>query len=201
MFNKDPDYNHLRTFGCACFPCLPPHTSTKLQPNSVLCVFMGYSVTQKGYKCLNFATNNISVSRHVKFIENMFPFHNKPTLSTPLTQDLPPQLLIPVSKAAEDALVRTNIAPSLSPIQAPSPTTSGSPPSSSSLQFDSDPVPVPIKHPMTTRFQTGSLKPICRLNLLHQVEQSAQQHVPTIYSDASKHVEWRQAMAEEFATL
>ncbi|KAI0527296.1 hypothetical protein KFK09_002895 [Dendrobium nobile] len=41
MFNKDPDYDNLRTFGCACFPCLPPHTSTKLQPNSVLCVFMG----------------------------------------------------------------------------------------------------------------------------------------------------------------
>ncbi|KAI0501901.1 hypothetical protein KFK09_016846 [Dendrobium nobile] len=195
MFNKDLDYDHLRTFGCACFPSLPPHTSTKLQPNSVLCVFMGYSVTQKGYKCLNFETNIISVSRHVTFLENMFPFHNKLPLSNPSTQDIPPQLLIPVSKAAEDAPVSNNTAPSMSPIQALSPTTSGSPPSSSS------PMPAPIKHSMTTRSQTGSLKPICRLNLLHQVEQSAQQHVPTTYSEASKHVEWRQAMAEEFAAL
>ncbi|PKU79316.1 Retrovirus-related Pol polyprotein from transposon TNT 1-94 [Dendrobium catenatum] len=201
MFNKVPTYDHLRTFGCACFPSLPPHTSTKLQPNSALCVFMGYSVTQKGYKCLNFETNIISVSRHVIFLENIFPFHTKLSLSIPSQQDVPPQLLIPVSKATEDIPVCTNTEPSMSPIRAPSPTTPGSPPSSVPLQSEPAPMQAPIKHSMTTRSQTGSLKPICRLNLLHQVEQCAQQHVPTTYSEASKHVEWRQAMAEEFAAL
>lgn len=51
---------------------------------------------------------------------------------------------------------------------------------------------------MTTRTKTGSLKPVQQLNLLHQVQH---QPDPTTYTDASKHFEWRRAMAEEFSAL
>ncbi|PKU87548.1 Retrovirus-related Pol polyprotein from transposon TNT 1-94 [Dendrobium catenatum] len=201
MFNNVPTYDHLRTFGCACFPSLPPHTSTKLQPNSALCVFMGYSLTQKGYKCLNLETNIISISRHVTFLENVFPFHAKPPSSISSQQEVPPKLLIPVSKATEDIPLSTNTVSPTSPISDQSPTTSRSPSSYVQLQSESAPMQAPTKHSMTTRSQTGTLKPICRMNLLHQVEQYDHQHVPTTYSDASKQAEWRQAMAEEFAAL
>ncbi|PKU63100.1 putative mitochondrial protein [Dendrobium catenatum] len=70
MFNIKPDYKHLRPFGCACFPLLPAHSHTKLQPNSILCVFIGYSEKHKGYKCLNQTNNTIIISRHVKFTES-----------------------------------------------------------------------------------------------------------------------------------
>ncbi|PKU83657.1 putative mitochondrial protein [Dendrobium catenatum] len=74
MFNTKPDYKHLRSFGCACFPHLPFHSHNKLQPNSTLCVFIGYSENYKGYKCLNKINNNIIISRHVKFTETSFPY-------------------------------------------------------------------------------------------------------------------------------
>ncbi|PKU80711.1 putative mitochondrial protein [Dendrobium catenatum] len=64
MFNIKPDYKHLRPFGCACFPLLPPRSHNKLQPNFILCVFIGYSENYKGYKCLSQTNNTILISRH-----------------------------------------------------------------------------------------------------------------------------------------
>jgi hypothetical protein len=38
------------------------------------CVFIGYALSQKGYKCLDLATNKIYISCHVLFDESHFPF-------------------------------------------------------------------------------------------------------------------------------
>lgn len=43
LFAKAPNYDKLQPFGCLCFPWLKPYTSTKLQPKSASCVFLGYS--------------------------------------------------------------------------------------------------------------------------------------------------------------
>ncbi|PKU68164.1 Retrovirus-related Pol polyprotein from transposon TNT 1-94 [Dendrobium catenatum] len=67
MFNIQPSYAHLRIFGCECFPLLPPTQQTKLSPTSSSCIFIGYSDTMKGYRCLNPITNKIITSRHVRF--------------------------------------------------------------------------------------------------------------------------------------
>ncbi|KAI0494727.1 hypothetical protein KFK09_024870 [Dendrobium nobile] len=53
LFHTRPDYTMLRTFGCACFPLTPPPQRHKLLPKAQPCVFLGYSDTYKGYKCLN----------------------------------------------------------------------------------------------------------------------------------------------------
>ena len=47
----------------------------KLDPQSIKCVFLGYSSTQKGYKCFNPVTNKIVVSQDVKFEESIPYFH------------------------------------------------------------------------------------------------------------------------------
>ncbi|KAL5563628.1 hypothetical protein UlMin_033375 [Ulmus minor] len=73
MSGKLPDYKALKTFGCACFPCLRPYPTHKFQFHSTKCVFLGYSESHKGYKCLS-STGRIYISRHVIFNELEFPF-------------------------------------------------------------------------------------------------------------------------------
>jgi hypothetical protein len=52
LFGTPPRYDHLRIFGCACYPntAAAPH---KLAPRSTLCVFLGYSPDHKGYCCFD----------------------------------------------------------------------------------------------------------------------------------------------------
>jgi hypothetical protein len=69
-----PFYEHLRVFGCACYPNLSAQAPHKLAPQSTRCAFLGYSADHKDYQCLNLSTNNIIVSRHVVFDETNFPF-------------------------------------------------------------------------------------------------------------------------------
>ncbi|KAK8921769.1 hypothetical protein KSP39_PZI020770 [Platanthera zijinensis] len=72
-FGKPPDYSSLKVFGCSCFPLLPPTGRTKLMSPSIHCIFIGYSSTHKGYRCLHFPTGRIYISRHVTFDESSFP--------------------------------------------------------------------------------------------------------------------------------
>ncbi|KAM2554344.1 hypothetical protein TB2_018473 [Malus domestica] len=53
LFHKPPDYTTLKVFGCRCFPWLKPYTSSKLDLKSKPCVFLGYSLNHKGYRCLD----------------------------------------------------------------------------------------------------------------------------------------------------
>ena len=74
LFNHALDYNMLRVFGCACWPNLRPYNSHKLQPHSSQCIFLGYSLLHKGYKCLHPPSNCVYISRDVLFNETQFPF-------------------------------------------------------------------------------------------------------------------------------
>jgi histone deacetylase 1/2 len=75
LYHKEPEYNSLKPFGCACYPCLKPYNQHKLQFHTTRCVFLGYSNSHKGYKCIN-SHGRIFNSRHVIFNEDHFPFHD-----------------------------------------------------------------------------------------------------------------------------
>jgi hypothetical protein len=83
LFKTVPSYEHLRVFGCTCYPNLSATTSHKLDPRSAKCVFLGYSSHHKGYRCLDLLSNRVILSRHVVFDESTFPFaEQQPTASS-----------------------------------------------------------------------------------------------------------------------
>ena len=78
MQNKKINLSHLRIFGCTCYAHIQSHHRDKLDPKAIKCVFMGYSSTQKGYKCYNPCSRKLFVSRDVRFDE-LKPYFNKPS--------------------------------------------------------------------------------------------------------------------------
>jgi histone deacetylase 1/2 len=97
LYHRDPSYTHLRVFGCLCYPLFPSTTINKLQPRSTPCVFLGYPLNHRGYKCFDLSHRKIIISRHVIFDETQFPFSR--LSSTPLhdyscfTDDLHPHII------------------------------------------------------------------------------------------------------------
>lgn len=73
LMHKSADYSCLRVFGCACFPFLRPCHSHKLDFRTQECVFLGYSSSKKGYKCLA-ENGTIYISKDVLFHDSRFPF-------------------------------------------------------------------------------------------------------------------------------
>ena len=61
-----------------CYPWLRPYTTHKLESRSKPCVFLGYSLTQSAYHCIDPTTSKIYVSRYVHFVESLFPFTHLP---------------------------------------------------------------------------------------------------------------------------
>lgn len=85
MLHEEPaTYSNLRVFGCLAFAYNPSRHTDKMSPKGVPCVFLGYPSTQKGYRLLNLFTNEIFVSRDIKWYENIFPYTFSPDQLTHL---------------------------------------------------------------------------------------------------------------------
>lgn len=73
LYGIVPDYKHLKTFGCACYPYLRPYSSNKFNLHSQECIFLSYSSSDKGFKCLD-PSGRIYISKDVVFNEIKFPY-------------------------------------------------------------------------------------------------------------------------------
>ncbi|KAK2414048.1 putative mitochondrial protein [Trifolium repens] len=63
----------LKIFGCTAF--VHEHKNVgKLEPRAIKCVFVGYSPTQKGYKCFDPKNKKMYVTMDVTFFENKYFF-------------------------------------------------------------------------------------------------------------------------------
>ena len=105
LWERKPDYNQLRSFGCLVFASNPTRTTDKLAPRGVPCVFLGYPSEQKGYKILNLTTQQVFVSRDVRFVENVFPYNKK--AREPYLEPLPTAM--PTTKSNEQTYIDTTL--------------------------------------------------------------------------------------------
>ena len=184
LFGRPPNYLKLRVFGCLCFPWLRPYNTHKLQPRSLPCIFMGYSLTQSAYMCLHLPTGRLYVSRHVQFVENQFPYAAHKSSPAPAVEPSqpsfsPPTLvpLDPTSLVQPTSLPPPSGSPHLQHQQAPLPTgsvpaesgnepavgidsmatsSSTSPRSSAGNSLNPLP-PVPQTHPVNTTTTASSI--------------------------------------------
>jgi transposase InsO family protein len=69
FIGKKPDVSHLRVFGYITYVHVLDEKISKLDPKGEKCIFIGYSLEQKGYRCFNLSTWKLQVSRDVVFNE------------------------------------------------------------------------------------------------------------------------------------
>src|SRR4051812_47565928 len=83
-FNVPP-----KVFGCTCFVRDYRATVGKLDPRSIRCIFVGYSTSQKGYKCWCPSQRRLFVSMDVNFREFELFYEKKVELNSQLEEDPP----------------------------------------------------------------------------------------------------------------
>ncbi|GKC46050.1 tryptophan aminotransferase-related protein 3-like protein [Tanacetum coccineum] len=64
IFKRSPEYYFPSVFGCLCFPHLRPYNRHKMDFRSTPCVFLGYSPSHHGYRCLDISTERLYIARH-----------------------------------------------------------------------------------------------------------------------------------------
>jgi hypothetical protein len=66
---KKPYVSHLKVFGCIAYMHVLDEKRSKLDLKVDKCLFIGYSLEQKGYRCFNPSTLKLQVSTYVVFDE------------------------------------------------------------------------------------------------------------------------------------
>lgn len=74
LYKRNTDYNSLRVFGCRYFPYLKKSNHNKFEKKTYPYIFIGYSPSHKGYRCLDPKTHRVYISWHVVFDESNVVF-------------------------------------------------------------------------------------------------------------------------------
>ncbi|WVZ64107.1 hypothetical protein U9M48_013674 [Paspalum notatum var. saurae] len=107
LFGTPPRYDHLRVFGCACYPNTSATAPHKLAPRLTRCVFLGYSPDHKGYRCFDLTSRRVMITRHVVFDESVFPFSSTTTPAS----DLELESLFPTDPVVQPPLSERSAGP------------------------------------------------------------------------------------------
>ncbi|XP_031258700.1 uncharacterized protein LOC116116789 [Pistacia vera] len=131
FFGHPPSLDDIKVFGCLAYATiLTP--KDKLSPRSTPCVFLGYSLTQKGYFLYDLSSHKVFVTRDVLFHEAIFPFTWTTSRQSPFPFD--PEFLdikLPSTIIALTVPSSTDLLPvvrNAEPTGPPSPSINSSPP-------------------------------------------------------------------------
>jgi len=69
FIGKKPNVSHLIMFGYIVYMHVPNEKRSKLDPKSKKCIFIGYSLEQKGYRCFSPSIRKLQVNKDVMFDE------------------------------------------------------------------------------------------------------------------------------------
>lgn len=146
IYAKPPDYSFLKVFGCLCYPLLRPYNSHKVDFRSSPCLFLGYSSSHVGYRCLDLKTNRFYIARHVRFNEDYFPYSQLHSQLNPsaVSQSVSSPWAIVTTSHTPFVADHTRSTGAISPT-AVTPTTSAHHPLSTLTPINSpQPMPMPI---------------------------------------------------------
>ncbi|KAK4395750.1 Retrovirus-related Pol polyprotein from transposon RE1 [Sesamum angolense] len=198
-----------RVFGCVCFVHIHSPNLDKLSPRSVKCIFLGYSRTQKGYRCSNPQSRKSFTSADVTFFEST-PFYSPqssvvipppsvplpaPTLSVPPHTEPHTRPLQVYSLRNRSTTTTLIVPPDLPPTAAP-----GNP--SATLADD---LPIALRkgkrsctaHPLANSLFLQNLSPNYRAFSVSLSSVS----IPNTYCEALRHPAWKMAMDDEMFAL
>ncbi|CAA7032085.1 unnamed protein product [Microthlaspi erraticum] len=119
LYQKAPDYAHIRVFGSLCYAHNQLHKGDKFAPRSRKSVFVGYPYGKKGWRLFDLEKQTFFVSRDVVFCEDQFPF-SQPELISPPNEEEDGILWAPICENAFDTVDERPILSS-SPVSGPSP--------------------------------------------------------------------------------
>ncbi|KAJ9557664.1 hypothetical protein OSB04_012278 [Centaurea solstitialis] len=193
-----PTYELLKVWGCACFVQLQPHEYTKLEPRGRLCLFLGYGIEHKGYRCWDPISKRLRISRHVTFWEDV-PFYDMPNSEPGITHHTPfftdPSLSLDTPFTTP---IPTPVSDSTATTSDPSPPvpTPSTPPESPAESTDPGPsTSTAVRRSDRVRQVPAHLRDYhCYATLLSH-------HEPTSYKEASSSSHWQAAMQEELRAL
>jgi len=158
LLNDHPKYDHMKVFGCLARASNPSRTHDKFEPRGVPCLFLGYSLRQKGYKLMNLLRKQCFVSRDLQFYEHIFPYHKDsyqqylrsiPHVATPSKDTCLDDMLLHMSSSGS---TKDSIA--ISPVESvlsPSPVQQSSLPIHDHAQPSSSPVVQPVRRSTRTK--------------------------------------------------
>jgi len=213
LYGYTPVINHLRIFGCACFPLLKPYNTHKVQPKTSTCIFLGYAGQYKGYICFSLQTNRFFVTRHIIFDESVFHYTSMPAVSaSSSTSSLSISLhniVFPIISSSSFPSRAPTSLHTLPPSANPQPLPVLNSTTQSPLLVDPNFQPenlfvvLPLSpmnlYPMTTRSKNGISKRKAYSASVQSIDLS--QVEPSSFKAASIVIEWQSAMREEIEAL
>lgn len=192
LWKMKPTVSHFRVFGCVCYVFIPNQLRSKFDKKATKCIFVGYDMERKGWRCCDPTTNRCIVSRNVVFDEATSWW-----LSSQLkeVEDKTQVTLKPSIEETEEGSITTSPRKDITEEESPWQTGVYQRPSGeNTIEKEVGDSTTPLRR------STRQRKPPMRY-IDAALAEDVDLPEPSTYEEASTRREWREAMHEEIRAL